>query len=338
MTSFRVAVLANLKKNAPPSIGKNSDIWMELDSETTINSIIEALEKEGHNAIFIEANTEIINVLPKLNPDICFNISEGHYGDSRTAQVPAILDMLRIPYTGSGVLAQSRGLNKRMTKVVWMAYGLPTPNYFEARTVNDLKGNDFSFPLFVKPIREGTGMGISGTSIVKNYSELIKKVTELIDEFDEPALVEQFLSGDEYTVGVIGNKPKQYVFPPISIEVDYLSGEEGVYGAALKTTDKVMNPAKLDPIFKRKLQQLALDAHNALEANDVSRIDIRCDENNDPYLLEINLTPGLVKGFSDLAVAAESVRSYEWLINTILYLGCQRYGLETPPIHFPEIL
>jgi D-alanine-D-alanine ligase len=336
MKSLNVAVLANLKINAPPAIGKNSDIWMELDSETTINTIIEALESEGHRATFIEANLDIVNVLPKLKPDICFNIAEGHFGDSRTAQVPALLDMLRIPYTGSGVLAQSRGLNKRMTKVVWLAFGLPTTEYVEANSEEDLEDQDFNYPLFVKPVREGTGMGVSASSIVNNFSELKRKVSELVAEFDEPALIEPFLSGNEYTVGVIGNKPEQYVFPPIEIEVDFLSDEKGVYGAALKTTDKVMKPAHLEPSFITTLRELALDAHNVLGANDVSRVDIRCDENNQPFLLEINLTPGLVKGFSDLAVAAETVKSYEWLINTILYLGCQRYGIETPPIEFPD--
>lgn len=336
MKKFRVAVLANLKKNAPLVYGKKSDIWMELDSESTISSIIKALEDEGHKATFFEGNINIVDSLPKYKPDICFNICEGHFGDSRTAQIPALLDMLRIPYTGSNVLAQARGLNKRFTKIIWLASGLPTTSYLEAYSINDIEIDKLNFPLFVKPVREGTGMGVSSTSIVKNIDELSKKISEVNEEFDEPALIEPFLAGNEYTVGVIGNIPNQYVFPPIEIEVNYLEDNKGVYGAALKTTDKVMFPAKLDNAFAYKLQKLALDAHNVLGAFDVSRVDIRCDINNTPFLLEINLTPGLVKGFSDLAVAADSVRDYQWLVNTILYFACQRYGLDTPLIDLPS--
>ena len=187
MKKLRVAVLANLKKNAPLAIGKKTDVWMELDSESTITSIIRALKDEGHIATFFEGNIDIVDHLPKYKPDICFNICEGHYGDSRTAQIPALLDMLGIPYTGSGVLAQARGLNKRLSKLIWLASGLPTTPYIEAKSITDIDTRLLDFQLFVKTVRAGTVMGVSLTSIVTNIDELSRLFSEITVEFEETA-------------------------------------------------------------------------------------------------------------------------------------------------------
>ena len=126
---MRVALLANLQKNAPTWPGMPADRWDDLDSEQTIEAILSALRAGGHEATFLEGNTTLFETLPRLRPDICFNICEGHWGDSREAHVPAILEMLRVPYTGSGVLTLALALDKPMTKRVLSHHGLSTPTF-----------------------------------------------------------------------------------------------------------------------------------------------------------------------------------------------------------------
>jgi D-alanine-D-alanine ligase len=169
---MRVAVLANLQKNAPTWPGMPEDRWDDLDTEETIDALVAALEAGGHEATFVEGNLTLCETLPKLKPDICFNICEGHWGDSREAQVPAILEMLRIPYTGSGPLTLALALDKPMTKRVLWYHNLPTPVFQSFERANEPLDPDMTFPLFVKPSREGTGMGVTADSIVYDEGQL----------------------------------------------------------------------------------------------------------------------------------------------------------------------
>jgi D-alanine-D-alanine ligase len=156
---FRVALLANLKKNAPKFEGMPVDQWDDLDSEKTVNALVDAIRAGGHECEFLEGDSTLLDTVRRLKPDICFNICEGHFGDAREAQVPAILEMLRIPYTGSKVLALSLSLDKPMTKRILAWHELPTPPFQTFERIDDPINDDISFPLFVKPSREGTGMG-----------------------------------------------------------------------------------------------------------------------------------------------------------------------------------
>src|SRR5437762_3880010 len=144
-TMYKVAILANLKKNAPKLPGQPPDAWADLDSEKTIEAIAASLRRSGHDPIFLEANVELIDRLRKVKPDICFNIAEGHYGDSREAQIPALLELLRIPYTGSRVMTQAISLDKTMTKRVWQSFGIRTAPFQEFNTPDDLLNADMRF-------------------------------------------------------------------------------------------------------------------------------------------------------------------------------------------------
>src|SRR5512145_139776 len=168
---MHVALLANLKKNAPTWPGMSPDYWDDLDSEETIEAISAALNARGHRVTFLEGDVTLYDTLRQVKPDICFNICEGHFGDAREAQVPAILEMLRIPYTGSKVLTLALALDKPMTKRVLTYHDLPTPPFQTFERVDDPIADDMSFPMFVKPSREGTGMGVSARSIVNNEAE-----------------------------------------------------------------------------------------------------------------------------------------------------------------------
>ncbi len=329
---YHVAILANLKKNAPQLPNQPPDAWADLDSEKTINALSEALRAGGHDPVFYEASVDVFDKLRAKRPDICFNIAEGHYGDSREAQIPAMLELLRIPYTGSRVMTQAISLDKTMTKRVWQSFGLPTAPFQEFTSADQALDPRLKYPLFVKPSREGTGAGVSVQSIVENEASLRERVAYTIAQYDQPALVESFLAGRELTIGVLGNTPRQYVFPPMEVATQGVAPEErGLYSYHVKAhiaDISYLQPAVVEPAFLAQIQQMTLDAHNAINALDVSRVDIRCDEAGNPFLMEINTLPGMSPGFSDLPLAADAIgKDYTWLVNTILALACQRYGL-----------
>ncbi len=169
---LNIAVLANLKRNAPKYPGMSDDAWDDLDSDITVESIVAALERGGHRATFLEGNLSLIEELPKLKPDLCFNICEGHWGDSRESHVPALLEMMRVPYTGSAVMTLALTLDKPMTKRVLAFHGLPTPEFQVFERAGEPLDPDMRFPMFVKPSREGTGIGVSASSIVQTEAEL----------------------------------------------------------------------------------------------------------------------------------------------------------------------
>ncbi|NIP27933.1 MAG: D-alanine--D-alanine ligase, partial [Phycisphaerae bacterium] len=202
---MHVGLLANLKKNAPTWPGMSPDQWDDLDSEKTIEAIAQAIESAGHKVTFMEGDVTLFERLKAVKPDICFNICEGHFGDSREAQVPAILEMMRIPYTGSRLLTLALCLDKPMTKRVLAYHNLPTPPFQTFERVDEPLDADLTLPLFVKPSREGTGMGVSASSIVRDETQLRRQLQNLFERYNQPVLAEKFIEGREVTVGVVGD-------------------------------------------------------------------------------------------------------------------------------------
>ena len=250
---MRVAVLANLKKNAPTWEGMSPDQWDDLDSEKTIESIMAALRSRGHEVTFLEGNIGLVESLPKLKPDICFNICEGHFGDAREAQVPAILEMLRIPYTGSRVMTLALALDKPMTKRVLTYHDLPTPAFQVFERVAEPLDASLQFPLFVKPSREGTGMGVGPDSVVHDEAQLRRQLERVFERYQQPALVERYIEGREVTMGLVGNlvspaarrMPEDenaprifkglHIFPALEVDMGkYPIEEAGIYTNRIK--------------------------------------------------------------------------------------------------------
>ncbi len=350
---MHVALLANLKKNAPTWPGISPDHWDDLDSEKTIQAITEAIEAGGHRVTFLEGDVTLYDNVRKVKPDICFNICEGHFGDAREAQVPAILEMLRIPYTGSRVLNLALTLDKPMTKRVLAYHSLPTPPFQTFERITETLDPDMKFPLFVKPSREGTGMGISAESIVHNEQELRKQLRRLFERYDQPVLVERFIDGREVTVGVVGNligpvawrMPEDdeapriqrglHFFPPLEIDMSrYPAEEKGVYTSRIKVdwVDEFhyLCPAPLPDEMVDDLNWLTAATFRITGCQDVARVDFRLDasDNNKPYILEINPLPGLNPDYSDLCVEAKADGwTYEGLVNRILDEALERHGL-----------
>jgi D-alanine-D-alanine ligase len=353
LKQLKVAVLANLKKNAPHWEGIAEDQWDDLDSEKTINGLLEAIRADGHTSEFMEGDKTLLEKLPKFKPDICFNICEGHFGDSREAQVPALLEMLRIPYTGSRVFTLALALDKPMTKRILWWHELPTPAFQEFDRENEPLNDDLRFPLFVKPSREGTSMGVSAKSIVKNESELREQVGFIIGKYKQPALVETYIEGREVTVGMVGNligpvarrmpydpmakrvQAGLYFLPPMEVDLKPYQLTDAVYSNRLKVALAeeldYLCPAPIDEEMVDELNWLAAAVFRVMGTYDVARVDFRLDENDHwkPYILEINPLPGLSPGISDLVIAAraDGIEHAE-LVHMILDAALERYGLK----------
>lgn len=346
---WHVAVIANIRKNTylNESISL-PDIAAEYDELTTVQAICNAIESDGHITYQLDVNQSLPGALEKLKPDICFNIAEGVGDNAREAQVPALLELLQIPYTHSGVEANAISINKVITKQIWSVQGLPTASFQVFSSDSEILRHDLKYPLFVKPSREGSGMGIDNDSIVHNQNELKTQIQKVVDIYKQPALVESYLPGREFTVAIIGNpKSKSFMRDPdwygadgfhdLPIaEIDSTNSiTPGIYGRRAKMLDigddglfKYYCPAKVNRTLGECLQKLAKQAHLAIGAADISRVDIRLNHLNKPFLLEINTFPGLTPNFSDLCCIANADQlSYSDLILEILYLGARRWNL-----------
>jgi D-alanine-D-alanine ligase len=349
---WKVAVLANIKDDGhlKPE-GVPPDAFADFDHIETVDSLRAALETDGHSTVFIEADSELPYALREEKPDICFNIAEGIGGDAREAQVPALLELLGIPYTGSRVLANGISLDKTLTKRIWRDRRLPVAPFQEFLVGDEPLRAELKFPLFVKPAREGTGMGVDLNAIVNNEMELRERATYIVNTYQQPALVETFLPGREFTVGILGRAdaklysrhPEWYEkdgfhrFPILELDTTR-SITPWIYTHEAKSKEVGADghlgyfcPAEVEPELEKKLKSLALRAHQLLYTLDVSRTDIRLDEDGNPRLIEINTLPGLTPDYSDLCLQAKAEGiGYEDLVLDILYLGASRWGMLEP--------
>jgi D-alanine-D-alanine ligase len=350
--SWRVAVLANIKDESQTKPeGVPPDAFADFDHIETVQSIQKAIETDGHETTFLLADENLPYALKEYQPDICFNIAEGLGGDAREAQVPALLEMLRIPYTGSRVLTNGIALDKTLTKRIWRDRGLPVAPFQEFIYGDERLRAEMKFPLFVKPAREGTGMGVDMKARIETEADLYERIHYIIDSYKQPALVEAYLPGREFTVGQLGRRdaklhsrhPEWYEkdgfhrLPILELKTEK-SATPGIYSHAAKAQQlgeagapEYICPADVEPDLAKKLHRLALRGHHLIFATDVSRVDFRMDAEGNPRLIEINPLPGLTPGYSDLCLqaAAEDI-SYEDLILEILYLAAGRWGLLEP--------
>jgi len=353
MRSLRVALLYNLKKHAPHEAGEPHDAAAELDSEETVQALQAAMEAGGHHVLPLEGDVHLYPTLQRLRDqiDIAFNICEGHRGDSRESQVPAILEMLGIPYTAAKILGQALSLDKAMAKRVWMSYGLPTAAFQLFGRADEPLHPALVYPLFAKPVREGTAKGIDASSILYNEQELRQRVEWLIDAYRQPALVETYLPGREFTVGLVGNslapgeeplgprydKDGFHLFPVLEIDTSPLAeAEKGIYTNRIKSDMPLainyLCPAPIEPALESELKRLAVAAFLAIHGLDVSRVDFRLDSQGRPHILEINTLPGMNPTISDLCIMSRAEgMPYEELVNDILRLAARRYGLAKEP-------
>ncbi len=323
----------------PTQSQKSIDTYAEWDTWDTINAVKHAIESY-HNVTLVEADHSAFTKLKEINPDIVFNIAEGFNGVSREAQIPSILDMLQIPYTGSDPLTLATCLDKARTKEILSYYKIPNAKFV---LVDDLKTAEeitLSFPLIVKPISEGSSKGIFSSSFVKNKNELMKEVERILIEYNQSALVEEFLSGREFTVAIIGNGNDAEVLPIVEISYnDFPKDFIPIYSYEAKwildtkenPLDVFSCPAKIDSVLENKIKETVLRTYNVLRCKDWSRIDVRLDSNNEPNIIEVNPLPGILPNPEENSCFPKAARTkglnYNEMINKVLYVAAKRYNL-----------
>jgi D-alanine-D-alanine ligase len=332
---MRVALTYNLKKKDPL---KPADYFSECDSAETINSVVTALKTKGHSVEAIDVEyPALLSYFKKNRVDMVFNIAEGKHGRFRESEVPAVLDYLNIPYTGSDTFSLALALNKTLTKKILRAENIPTPNFQLFIKGDETPDPELKFPLIVKPNCEGSAKGINKKNVVHNLPDLKRQVKECIEIYRQEALVEEFIEGKELTVGILENG-KTRVLP--ILEIDFSNCKKsGEYFYSWKMKEFQGNrelglvpefhcPARLDKEIEEKVKDVALRTHRAVGCLDISRTDIRLDQFNVPYVLEINPLPGLDPKESNFPIMAYAAgMKYEDLIEAILLSASERKGL-----------
>jgi D-alanine-D-alanine ligase len=332
---MKIALTYNLKKKDNT---KPDDYFSEYDSEDTINAIIGALKSKGYNVDALDVEyPKLFSYFKKNNVDMVFNIAEGQCGKFRESEVPAILDYLNIPYTGSDTFSLALALNKAITKKVLKAENIPTPAFQVFSKGNEELDPSLKFPLIVKPNCEGSAKGISKANVVANKDDLFKIVRETVKVYKQEALVEEFIEGKELTVGILENG-KTRVLPILEIDFSTCKNS-GEYFYSWRMKEYQGNkdlgliptfhcPARLDKETEALVKDAALRTHKAIGCLDISRTDIRLDKNNIPYVLEINPLPGLDPKESNFPIMAYAAgMKYEDLIEAIVLSASERKGL-----------
>jgi D-alanine-D-alanine ligase len=336
---MRIGITYNLFTEVAAAEGIPSDRADEFDSLETVQNIEKGIIAAGHDPVRLGFGLGAIARLKRQPVDLVFNIAEGLYGRARESQMPAILDMMGIPYTFSDTLALSLALDKTMTKQVLMQNGINTPAFWSVdnpvQVETIIQTSALKYPLFVKPSREGSSMGINDNSRVACDDELRNQVGALLAAYPGSSiLIEEFLPGREVTVGVIGNREPE-VLGVMSFKL--LSGTEKdfFYTPEIKHHwEKYIVPecpADLTADEYQKVRDLAVGVFKALHCRDCARIDMRFDANGEPSFMEINPLAGLSKGKSDIPVMAELMGlSYEELIGRIIQAAVERIDAERP--------
>ncbi|MGD0336261.1 MAG: ATP-grasp domain-containing protein [Candidatus Omnitrophota bacterium] len=329
---MKVALTYNLKKKDDT---KPLDYFSEFDSEETVKAITVALENKGHTVEAINVEyPRLFSYFRNNRVDMVFNIAEGECGRFRESEVPAVLDYLNIPYTGSNTFSLALALNKALTKKILKAEGIATPDFQVFITGKEELNPALKFPLIVKPNCEGSAKGINKNNVVHTREDLYKKVGEILDCYKQEALAEEFIEGKELTVGILENG-KTTILP--ILEIDFSTcAKSGEYfyswkmkeyqgNIELGTTPTFHCPARLDKTDEARVKDAALRTHRAVGCLDLSRTDIRLNKEGTPYVLEINPLPGLNPKESNFPIMAYAAGlRYEDIIEAILMSASER--------------
>jgi D-alanine-D-alanine ligase len=286
-------------------MGYSEEDTAEFDREDTVISIENALASLGYQTDRIG---HIMNLVQRLSNgdrwDMVFNIAEGLYGSGREAQVPALLDAYLIPYVFSGPLVLAVTLNKAMTKVIMKDAGVATPEHTVVYSADDIRQINLPLPLFAKPLAEGTGKGINPDSVITSYEQLDRICRNLLVQYRQPVLVEKYLSGREFTAGIVGTGDKARCIGVMEIILKD-NAEKGVYSYVNKEEcEERIIYTLTDKEAVDACSALALKAWKAIHAEDAGRVDIRFDEHGKAHFLEVNPLAGIHPVHSDLPILA----------------------------------
>ncbi|GGX37892.1 D-alanine--D-alanine ligase [Streptomyces noursei] len=314
----------------PPEEGDDA----EFDEWATVQTVAAVLEELGHRCVVIGSLPALMaRLLRGERWDLVFNLAEGHHGYAREAQIPALLEEWRIPATFSDPLCLSVCLHKPTTQRLLRQAGVATAPFTVVRRPDDLDAVDLPYPLFAKPVAEGTSKGIGIDSRVTDPRQLQLVCAKLWERHGQPVMVERYLPGPEYTVGVLGAGADAR---PIGVSQPLFDEPTEPFLTALRKHDAPQKPvpARLldDTSASRRIAALAVQAWHALGCRDAGRVDLRCDAAGEPYVLDVNPLPGLSPTYSLLPLQWESAGgTYPQLIAHIMASAEQRLPAETAP-------
>ncbi len=325
---MRVALVYDLRDDYR-ALGHSEEEIAEFDRVETIDQLAGALEALGCTVERVGRGEALAaRFVAGMRFDLVFSIAEGLKGRSREAQVPALCELFDQPYLFSDPLTMAASLDKAVAKRLVRDAGVPTPAFAVAQaSARELSGWEH-FPAFVKPLAEGTGKGCEAASLVRSPSELDAAATRVLTRYGQPALVEPYLAGREFTVGIVGNGKDARVLGVCEILLRE-QAEANVYSLHNKELcEELVIYARADDAEALLAGERALTAYRALECRDAGRIDFRSDASGDPHFLEANPLPGLNPHHSDLPIlAAHNGVAFVELIGMILDAGLARYGL-----------
>jgi D-alanine-D-alanine ligase len=318
------------------------DEFAEWDSPTTIAAVEAALSHLG-KVVRLEAKSDFPENLRQANPDIVFNIAEGFHGVNRESHVPAICEFYGIPYSGSDPFTLTLCLDKARTKETLTFHGIPTPRFAVVERVEDLDpvAEKLPFPLFVKPLHEGSSKGITDANLCFDRGHLTRQTAFLLENYRQPVLVEEYLPGKEFTCAVVGNGDDAIVLPIVGMNFETLpKGALPIYSFDAKFVwDRPENPldifqcpARITRELQASIERVTLDAFRVLGCRDWARIDVRLDASGSPNVLEVNPLPGILPDPADNSCLPKAARAagigYEELIQNCLKYAAARQGVD----------
>ncbi|GAB4028018.1 MAG: hypothetical protein Fur0011_7200 [Candidatus Microgenomates bacterium] len=346
---MRIAVVYNKRPENLDRTDPDLEKYIEGDEWKTIKAIGDAITANNHTVSYLPVDTNLYDNLKtqKKDIDLIFNLSEGISGIAdREAHLPMLAELLGIPHTGPGPLTAALILNKYRAKQIWMASGVKTAESFLVTNSQDslLTSHNLTYPLLVKPNSDGSGIGIHAASIVTNKNQLKKSINHVLTNYHQPALVERYLPGREFTVAIVGNSPNLTVLPIIEINFAGLPKNapaidsyeaKFVYGATgvVPMHETEFCPAIISKELEKDIINLAKKAYLAIGCQDFGRLDIRLDKSGVPHVLEINHPPGLMSDPNESSFFTISARTYGWdfptLIGNILNSAITRLKLKS---------
>lgn len=330
---MRIGLSYDLKDDSAETAGLPEDVFEEYDSLETVEALDEAIEAQGHEVMRLGGGRGFLEQVLAARVDFVFNIAEGRGNyRAREAQVPAVLEMLNIPYSGSDPLTMAVSLDKPLTQELVSSAGITTPRRCLVNSLADMDKLDWSsfpFPVFVKPAHEGSSKGIRSASRVMTPEGLRRLVQAQMDSYAQPIMVEEFISGDEVTVGMVGNDPLRIL--GVMKVVPRAPQEYFVYSLEVKRQWRELVryecPAVLPEKVLRRLEEDCPRICKILGVRDLARLDFRIAPDGTPYFLEINPLPGLNPQSGDIVLMSGMIGiGYHQLIATILNGALRRYG------------
>jgi D-alanine-D-alanine ligase len=306
--------------------GYSMEETAEFDKESTIEGIENAIQLAGHKTVRIgNAQSLMKALLEGKKWDMVFNIAEGLYGEGRESLVPALLDAYKIPYVFSGPVTLGVSLNKAFAKQIIRDSGVNTPAFHVVTQLNDMNEVSLEYPLFAKPISEGTGKGIDSKSVIQSKEELKNVCTTLLKKFNQPVLVEEFLPGREFTVGVLGSGTEAYV--PGAMEIVYKKSNDNIYSYDNKENyEDVVEYFPVRGPLLEECKTVALNAWNALNCLDGGRVDVKVDRFGKVSFIEVNPLAGLNPISSDLPILCRlNDFPFQIIIDEILKSAIKRH-------------